>query len=1561
MKKKSIILSILICFCLLCVSAIYVGAIFMHQNKSAQAVSAQVEDDFDDFERGLIEENEKAAQEKSLFSSRSVEDEGKFKLKKLIVSGKLKGDYGARRVLTYKDLNYLFFDNATQTELAYNQLKAEGYVVMVDQELSASGYADNTYSYTSYRSWGARAMDVGGYRDYLTTNGTSNQVVVVVIDTGVNVNHVMLKDRLLRDGSNKVVGDAFVTTTNSSYTYAFEDDNGHGSHVAGTIAELTPSNVKILPIKVLGADGSGNFMNVFTAAQKVADKYTSTYNIASVNISLGGRVTDQSTIDYIDTFFAKLIEKNVLPVVAASNDQLDAKDYSPANCANVVTVSALKEDGTGNYVFDHGYSNFGSHIDISAPGSSILSANYMFDSSYSRKSGTSMATPHVAAAVALLSCDNKYWSGSTRTYTAAALKEELLSTTIDLGQPGWDKYYGNGMVNFKFFQTPKEDALSFYKDSIEIDTSSYTQFDSTFTLRVNAIDPNYKIYYTTDRTIPSSSDTLYTSPLTISNSTYLYCIGYKVVGGEIKAYTPYYAVDLFNPNDNISTFLKTSGTSIKAYYGHFQDVTIPSSYTRIGLRAFSDNKELTNINLSNVTYVDRYGFSGCSNLKSVTHSGVQTLDCFAFENCTSLTDINLNSVITLGEKDEYGDITGNVFNGCTALKTAHLNNVTTMGNAIFANSGVTAVAIGNNFNTYDQEAIQSSITIYGYSGSVAQSYASAYSNTFVALTDLAISRNLPSSLNADVGDVVSISIQTTGGFDPSYTWYEGSLSSGRVIEGQTSSSLTVNTDEVGTKSYYVVVNNWNDTSLTSSACQVDVVGQNHTLTLDLNYSGSTPIVNEYAGDSTLNLPVPEREGYKFTGWYTDAETLNKFTSTTMPRADLTLYAGWEVKTFTITVEVSGNGSVSSPTTTIEYGQSKIFTFTPDENFFVFSIYVDGTPLSPTGLQEAIERGYIFSNVKENHTLKVTFKGLPFTITYLLRDSTENVFDDQQIEYEYASIVTPLEAPLWTGHTFRYWQDESGNEYHFSTMPARSFSLKAIYQINTYTISTSISPTSVASITPSGQVEYGQDFNVKIALNKGYQVSNLYIDGVLQTQDIVSLFTSESGYTFTAVERNHTVEAEVQIGTYYLILKLADSTGGALSDNQIGYQYGQLVEAPQTPQWTGHDFVQWRKDSLDGQAFNFTGFTMPDYDIELYAYFTSQLYTITVTVQGEGGSISPSGTFNKAYGESVDFVLTLNEGYTLSSFKVDDIAMTPSQLGNIISNGYTLSNITASHQIDAAFSPISYKITYLLKAYTDGRFNDHVDHVPFNTTISVYNAPQWTGYNFIGWHYLDSDEIFTPIKMPANDITLYAEYAIKTFNLTASYNEGGEITPANTITVEYAQNQTYEITADYGHHIASVIIDGTEIKKSQNRFEYQFSHTFTNITSDHTISVVFEINKYKIILDIGEGGKAKIENEYVEFGSDALVTIINDKNRIIDTVKVNGQETKAVDNKILIENVTNETIVEVTFKIESFWRTEMGKIVIGSLIAIATLTVCFGGLYGLHMKRKSKKLNQLDEM
>ncbi|MGW0700728.1 S8 family peptidase [Streptomyces sp. NPDC002867] len=231
-------------------------------------------------------------------------------------------------------------------------------------------------------SWGLDRVDqadTAGDSKYTYPDTAGEGVTAYVIDTGVRISHKDFEGRATH-GFDAVDNDD-----------SADDGNGHGTHVAGTIAGAAhgvAKKAKIVAVRVLDDNGSG------TTEQVVAgvDWVTQNHQGPSVaNMSLGGGADEA-----LDEAVRKAITAGVTFGVAAGNESSDAGQGSPARVQEAITVaSSTKDDAQSDF------SNFGEIVDIYAPGSDITSAWNDSDEGTKTISGTSMATPHVVGAAAV--------------------------------------------------------------------------------------------------------------------------------------------------------------------------------------------------------------------------------------------------------------------------------------------------------------------------------------------------------------------------------------------------------------------------------------------------------------------------------------------------------------------------------------------------------------------------------------------------------------------------------------------------------------------------------------------------------------------------------------------------------------------------------------------------------------------------------------------------------------------------------------------------------------------------------------------------------------------------------------------------------------------------------------------------------------------------------------------------------------------------------------------------------------------------------------------------------
>lgn len=342
-----------------------------------------------------------------------------------------------QRDVEYAEPNFKAFALSLPLDQLYDEDNRSGDPV---------GYEDDIYNEqwaldNEGKTGGTIDADIDWQKAYEHLQGTSlDEVVVAVVDSGMDINHPDLNDKVFN---------SYSVLDNTSVV---PDDYGHGTHVAGTVAAETnnlessqyegvasvgfASSIKLFPIKVLNEDGVGTNADVAEGIYWATD-----HGADVINLSIGSYWDTQAVEDAVNYAWGR----NLVVAAAAGNGGSGRKVY-PAYYQNVISVGAT----------DHNdqiasFSSFNDGVDVSAPGVKVLSTfpyegYFAIQDLYGRKnkydigSGTSMASPHVAGLAGLLFSLNPDW-------TNQQVRDQIESTVDDLGDTGWDKYYGYGRIN----------------------------------------------------------------------------------------------------------------------------------------------------------------------------------------------------------------------------------------------------------------------------------------------------------------------------------------------------------------------------------------------------------------------------------------------------------------------------------------------------------------------------------------------------------------------------------------------------------------------------------------------------------------------------------------------------------------------------------------------------------------------------------------------------------------------------------------------------------------------------------------------------------------------------------------------------------------------------------------------------------------------------------------------------------------------------------------------------------------------------------------------------------
>ncbi|MCE2848551.1 MAG: S8 family serine peptidase [Chitinophagaceae bacterium] len=356
-----------------------------------------------------------------------------------------------------------FTVNLTAVEI--EEVRKDPRVKYIEQDQLATAVATQTSA-----TWGLDRLDqptlpLSGTYTY-DKNGST--VDAYIFDTGIKLTHAEFTGRV-SSGFNAITAGA-----------PADDDNGHGSHVAGTVGGTTygvAKGINLIAVKVLDVNGSGAYSGVIDGINWAIGTHSAT-RFAVGNMSLGGGASTA-----IDDAVRSAIKDGIVMCLAAGNSNVDAINSSPARTPEAITVgSTTSTDARSSF------SNYGSVVDIFAPGSSITSAWFTSSTAINTISGTSMACPHVAGVAALYLENNL---GTTTAQIEAALKSNAVTGLIT-GLPA-------GTAN-RLLQTSFSNLLS--APALSSPANTATNVSRTPTLSWGAVTgaTAYNVQYSTSST-----------------------------------------------------------------------------------------------------------------------------------------------------------------------------------------------------------------------------------------------------------------------------------------------------------------------------------------------------------------------------------------------------------------------------------------------------------------------------------------------------------------------------------------------------------------------------------------------------------------------------------------------------------------------------------------------------------------------------------------------------------------------------------------------------------------------------------------------------------------------------------------------------------------------------------------------------------------------------------------------------------------------------------------------------------------------------------------------------
>ena len=525
-------------------------------------------------------------------------------------------EYGAVDSVYGFGYAFLQYADDESAEFAKTQYETSGYTADYDSVITTSSTSIGSGGNWS-DEWAYEETDAVSALDYYKSKIKPN-INIAILDSGINYNHELFKNRVVH--------------THTDFSTDASDDEmdkyGHGTNVAGAIAKSTPSNVRLSCYKIHNQNGEGTSATALAAFEyiKQLSNKPDIINCSFVTRSGLGTVVDE------------LVDMGITVVAGAGNEGKEVYQQ-PAIFDSAITVAA-----TNRYGSACGFSNYGSCVDIAAPGDYVYTADMSSNTAYEFASGTSLATPLVSAAAAYVLMEN-------RKYTPEQVKQELIATATPFKKSScYYGRYGAGIVNFSNIinGTRCKDVTANYISGAYRDNIS---------VELKCANSLVDIYYTTDGTLPTEiNGTKYTAPIDVTDSTRIIAAAFARAGSPFHSKFTY--LDYYILEDGESEFVINNDGIIKAYLGNEANIVVPDVVNgkeprKIGPQVFS-NSNIETITLPDtIESIGDDAFSN-TNLKSVTANNLCFLNKKCFYNCNQLSDIDLSKVKEIGSEALYG-------------------------------------------------------------------------------------------------------------------------------------------------------------------------------------------------------------------------------------------------------------------------------------------------------------------------------------------------------------------------------------------------------------------------------------------------------------------------------------------------------------------------------------------------------------------------------------------------------------------------------------------------------------------------------------------------------------------------------------------------------------------------------------------------------------------------------------------------------------------------------------------------------------------------------------------
>ena len=534
-------------------------------------------------------------------------------------------------------------------------------------------------------------------------------------------------------------------------------------------------------------------------------------------------------------------------------------------------------------------------------------------------------------------------------------------------------------------------------------------------------------------------------------------------------------------------------------------------------------------------------------------------------------------------------------------------------------------------------------------------------------------------------------------------------------------------------------------------------------TITLNVNGGNPLeanTAEVTYDQGYTLPVSQRTGHTFLGWYNAAANGTKYADNEgksianwTGTSDITLYAVWSKNSYTLTLtkNINAAGTVSGGGSK-DYDSAITITATTKAGYTWLGWYDGATRISSN-------ETYTFRMPDQNKTYQARWEVNKYTLKFDKNKpegapfNVEGEMQDLECTYDEAKAL-PANAYTLAGYTFAGWTenaDGSGELYDdeeeiINLATGGTMTLYAKWNINSYTLTLTKNINAAGDVSGSGSKVFNSEIMIVATTNPGYTWVGWYYED--------SLISDKATFTGNMPCFDKTIEARWQPNSYSVTLTQNIDYAGSVS-GEGSKEYNSEVTLTATTN-AGYTWIGWYEDNeLVEDDENYT-FTMGAGDKAIEARWKVNNYTVKFDKN------KPQGTDKEVAGEMQDLQCTYTQEsvlpkctYTLEDYAFGGWSINPDGSGEVYEDETTILNLTAEDNGVVTLYVI-WKKYHTVTFVTNGGNEIQPVRLPADSTINV-EAPVRDGFTFDGW-YADSN-FDEPISvMPDRDITLYARWA-----------------------------------------------------------------------------------------------------------------------------------------------------------------------------------------------------------